>query len=86
MNSGEGVEGDKLIEWFLEQKENELAGEDDYHAEMSLTKKIMKRMVKENILMAIRGQGLTNESGQAGSNAGDSVVYVLHPNYAVSDL
>ncbi|VDB89664.1 Bgt-4844 [Blumeria graminis f. sp. tritici] len=46
MNSGEGVEGDKLIEWFLEQKENELAGEDDYHAEMSLTKKIMKRMVK----------------------------------------
>jgi DNA replication licensing factor MCM6 len=46
MSSGEGVDGESLIEWYLEQKEHELNGEADYHAEMALTKKIIKRMVK----------------------------------------
>ncbi|TAQ88775.1 hypothetical protein B7494_g2900 [Chlorociboria aeruginascens] len=85
MGSGEGVEGEKLVQWYLEQKENELAGEEDYHREMALTKKIIKRMVKENILMAIRGQGLVGEDGQGTSSAADHVVYVLHPNCAVEE-
>jgi DNA replication licensing factor MCM6 len=46
LGSGEGVEGEKLVEWYLEQKEDELAGEEDYHAEKALVKKIIKRMVK----------------------------------------
>ena len=46
LGSGEGVEGEKLAEWYLEQKEDELTGEEDYHAEKSLVKKIIKRMVK----------------------------------------
>jgi DNA replication licensing factor MCM6 len=46
MSNGEGVDGETLVEWYLEQKENELNGEADYHAEMALTKKIIKRMVK----------------------------------------
>jgi DNA replication licensing factor MCM6 len=46
MGNGEGIEGETLIQWYLEQKEDELAGEDDYHAEMALTRKIIKRMVK----------------------------------------
>ena len=43
---GEGVDADTLVQWYLEQKEDELSGEEDYHAEMALTKKIIKRMVK----------------------------------------
>lgn len=46
MNSGEGVDGETLIQWYLEQKEDKLTGEEDYHAEMALTRKIIKRMVK----------------------------------------
>jgi DNA replication licensing factor MCM6 len=46
MTSGEGVDGAKLIEWYLEQKADELENEDAYHAEEALTKKIIKRMVK----------------------------------------
>jgi DNA replication licensing factor MCM6 len=46
MSNGEGVDGETLIQWYLEQKEDELAGEEDYHAEMALTRKIVKRMVK----------------------------------------
>ncbi|KAG9238501.1 MCM2/3/5 family-domain-containing protein [Amylocarpus encephaloides] len=85
MTSGEGVDSKKLVEWYLEQKEGELQGEDDYHAEMALTKKIIKRMVKENILMEIRGQGLVGEDGQGSAAAGESTVYVLHPNCAVEE-
>jgi DNA replication licensing factor MCM6 len=46
MSQGEGVDGEKLVQWYLEQKEDELAGEEDYHNEMALVKKIIKRMVK----------------------------------------
>jgi DNA replication licensing factor MCM6 len=46
MNNGEGVDGETLIQWYLEQKEDELANEQDYHAEMALARKIVKRMVK----------------------------------------
>ncbi|TVY25480.1 DNA replication licensing factor [Lachnellula hyalina] len=85
MSQGEGVDGEKLVQWYLEQKEDELAGEEDYHAEMALVKKIIKRMVKENILMAVRGQGLIGDDGQGSSSAAEQVVYVLHPNCAVED-
>jgi DNA replication licensing factor MCM6 len=42
----EGVEGEKLAEWYLEQKEDELNGEEDYHSEKALVKKIIRRMAK----------------------------------------
>jgi len=85
MNNGEGVDGETLIQWYLEQKEDELNGEADYHAELALTRKIIKRMVKENILMAIRGQGLVGEDGEGSSSAAEKTVYVLHPNCAVEE-
>ncbi|EHK96374.1 putative DNA replication licensing factor mcm6 [Glarea lozoyensis 74030] len=85
LSNGEGVDGPKLIEWYLEQKESELEDEEAYHAEMALTKKIIKRMVKENILMEIRGQGLVGEDGEGSSAAGEATVYVLHPNCAVEE-
>jgi DNA replication licensing factor MCM6 len=44
--SGEGIEGGALVEWYLEQKEDELQSEEDYNAEMALAKKVLKKMVK----------------------------------------
>jgi DNA replication licensing factor MCM6 len=60
MSNGEGVDGETLVEWYLEQKENELNGEADYHAEMALTRKIIKRMVKVSSFFPLHPYAYTN--------------------------
>ena len=40
---------------------------------------------QDNVLLQIRGEGLTNESGE-GPSQGDKVMYVVHPNCAVEDI
>ena len=47
--SGEGVDGEALTQWYLEQKEDELQGEEDYHHELALAKMVLKKMVKVRI-------------------------------------
>ncbi|RKU46849.1 MCM DNA helicase complex subunit mcm6 [Coniochaeta pulveracea] len=86
--SGEGIEGEALVQWYLEQKEDELASEEEYNNEMALVRKVIKKMVKENILMALRGEGMEGEDGaDEGSAAqGGRIVYVLHPNCAIEDV
>ncbi|KAJ2973163.1 hypothetical protein NQ176_g6762 [Zarea fungicola] len=85
--SGDGVKGEVLISWYLEQMESELADEADYHAEKGLAAMVLKKMVKENILMALRGEGLAAADSAATSSAmDDNIVYVLHPNCAVEDF
>lgn len=44
--SGEGVKEDALIQWYLEQREDELNDEEGYESEMALAKMVLKRMVK----------------------------------------
>jgi DNA replication licensing factor MCM6 len=44
--SGEGVEQEDLIVWYLEQIESELENEEDLQRERSLAEKVLKRMVK----------------------------------------
>lgn len=44
--SGEGIAEDALVQWYLEQKEDELEGEEGYESEMSLLKMVLRRMVK----------------------------------------
>ncbi|KAI0134945.1 MCM-domain-containing protein [Daldinia grandis] len=88
--SGEGVDRETLVEWYLEQKEDELEGEEDYHREKDVATMVLKKMVKDNILMAVRGEGLTEEGDQAaaadgGSAPSQKVVYVLHPNCAIEE-
>lgn len=44
--SGEGIEGEQLVEWYLEQKEEEMGTEEEYLEERRLVTKVLKRMVK----------------------------------------
>ena len=44
--SGEGIDGDELINWYLEQKEDELENEDDFHREKALATLVLKKMVR----------------------------------------
>lgn len=52
--SGEGVKEDTLIQWYLEQKEDELDGEEGYESEMALAKMVLKRMVKVSWFLHVR--------------------------------
>lgn len=45
-STGEGVEGEGLVIWYLEQKEDELENEDDVERERELVGKVLRRMVK----------------------------------------
>ncbi|KAF6829876.1 minichromosome maintenance protein 6 [Colletotrichum musicola] len=87
--NGEGVSGEDLVEWYLEQKEDELQAVEDLRREEALANMVLKKMVKENILMAIRGEGLA-EDGDAGEGtsaaASSRVLFVLHPNCAVEEV
>lgn len=89
--TGEGVDGDVLVEWYLEQQEDELEGEEDYHREQKVASLVLKKMVKENILMAVRGSGLApgedddEAEGSSAAVASDKITYVLHPNCAVEE-
>ena len=44
--SGEGVEHEELVLWYLEQKEGELQSEDEMEQERDLVRKVIRRMVK----------------------------------------
>ncbi|UKZ56399.1 hypothetical protein TrVGV298_010235 [Trichoderma virens] len=81
--TGDGVDGSVLINWYLEQKEAEMDGEEDYHREKTLANMVLKKMVKEKIFMALRGEGLTEG---AGPSTPMNVVYVLHPNCAIEEM
>ncbi|KAK2839172.1 hypothetical protein FQN49_006401 [Arthroderma sp. PD_2] len=84
--SGEGVEEEDLILYYLEQVESELNNEEELEQERALVAKILKRMVKDNILMQIRGDGLMETDGGAQPTEEPKVVYVLHPNCAVEEM
>ena len=46
MTSGEGVEHEDLVVWYLEQKEDEINNVDEHDQEKELVRKVIKRMVK----------------------------------------
>ncbi|GKU03355.1 minichromosome maintenance protein 6 [Fusarium langsethiae] len=82
--NAEGVAGEELVNWYLEQKEDELEGEEDYHREKALANMVLKKMVKDNYLMALRGEGLATD-GEASSSAPGEIVYIVHPNCSVEE-
>lgn len=64
--SGDGVAGDVIVNWFLEQMEDEMEGEEDYHKQRTLANMVLKKMVKvwtrlcktlfrENLLISPKG-------------------------------
>ncbi|KAE9961577.1 hypothetical protein BLS_001737 [Venturia inaequalis] len=81
----DGVEEEELLVWYLEQREMEIETQEDLEEERALAKKVLKRMVKDNILLPIRGEGLADEQGEGLDGAG-KVVYVIHPNCAVEEM
>lgn len=46
MTTGEGVEHEDLVVWYLEQKEEEIGSEEEMEGEKELAVKVIKRMIK----------------------------------------
>lgn len=79
----------EIVDWYLIQKENDLNSEEEYWEERKLAFKVIKRLVKDKILMEIHGtreelpeNGEINEATTHGN--GDSV-FVIHPNCEMLD-
>ncbi|KAL9111051.1 MAG: hypothetical protein Q9227_004484 [Pyrenula ochraceoflavens] len=91
--TGEGLEEEDLITHYLESVEEEIEDEDALQGERELCGKVLKRMMKDNIIMQVRGEGLVDDDDED-SNAAQSsaaaaaqrTVYVLHPNCAVEEM
>ncbi|KAF2671990.1 MCM-domain-containing protein [Microthyrium microscopicum] len=84
-SSEDGVEEQDLLVWYLEQREQELETQEDLENEKALAKKVLKRMVKDNILMQLRGEGMADQKGQ-GLGGPEKIMYVMHPNCAVEEM
>lgn len=85
VQQGEGVEQEDLIIWYLEQIEAELDTQEDLTRERDLCSKVIKRMVREGMLLRITSSLEEEESNQP-SGEDDKVLYVLHPNVAFEEL
>ncbi|KIX10136.1 uncharacterized protein Z518_01217 [Rhinocladiella mackenziei CBS 650.93] len=86
--TGEGPEHEELLLWYLEQIEERLDGEEDFNAERSLAKKVLKRMIRTDVIIPVRGEGLVEDNDD--NNAGQStttprLTYALHPNCGIFD-
>lgn len=76
-SGGEGLSAEDIITWYLTQKENEISTEAEYYKERKLGYKVLKRLVKDRILMSVNTEGEDEES---------KTVYILHPNCAILDF
>ncbi|ORY28278.1 putative DNA unwinding-related protein [Naematelia encephala] len=91
--SGQGVDREELVQWYLEQKEVDFETEEDLEYERELISKALTKLAKDNYLLEIRGdvrEGLAPSGEEslesAEGSAGEKVYYVVHPQVDLSDL
>lgn len=77
-DGGDGLTADALIGWYLGQRENEISSEAEYMSERNLAYCVLKRLVKDHILLKV-----TQDDGELSRG---SEVYILHPNCAILDF
>lgn len=79
----EGVSGSTLINWYLESVEDQLDSEAALNSERDLVRKVIKRLVKDNVLLELRGE--INDLAEVPS-VPENISYVIHPNAAVREV
>ena len=88
-SGGEGLTANELVEWYLLQKEDDLSSEAEYLQERKIAFKVLKRLVKDRILMSVsnndnEGEGEGAEAGTVSEST--KTVYIIHPNCAILDF
>ncbi|KAI0092185.1 mis5 protein [Irpex rosettiformis] len=85
-----GLDRDELIDWYLESREEDIQDVEELEYEKELITKMLRKLVKENYLLEIKGDiqeslpSMDESSGQPSSaSAQDSemrVHYMVHPS------
>ncbi|KAF8319067.1 MCM-domain-containing protein [Clavulina sp. PMI_390] len=82
--TGQGMPRDDLIDWYLEQKEGELANAEALQYEEELIGKVLNKMVKDNLLMPMRGElqeSLPSDVNSMDVDSGNATItYMVHPS------
>jgi DNA replication licensing factor MCM6 len=78
VSDGDGVSETELITWYLEQIEDSIPSIEVLQEEEVLVRKVIKRLVKDHILMKMDGEQTEEGNVQKGT-----ATYVLHPNCAL---
>lgn len=83
-NEGAEMTATNIIDWYCVQRENDISSEEEYYAERKLAYKVLKRLVKDRILMEIHGtkDNLDDDEDHDGNG---KIVYVIHPNCEMFD-
>ncbi|GAV47960.1 hypothetical protein ZYGR_0I02560 [Zygosaccharomyces rouxii] len=86
-HDGRELTATDIVDWYLLQKENDLNSEGEYWQERKLAFKVLKRLVRDRILMEIHGTrhelgigSMEDPTEQTPQSNPQSVVYVIHPN------
>lgn len=89
-DGGEGLTAEQIVNWYLTQKEDDIQSEQEYYNERKLCYKVLKRLVKDRILMSVTNS--LDENDQLPINDQEELprntrtVYILHPNCAILDF
>jgi len=75
---GEGLTAEEIIDWYLTQKEDELHSIAELEKERKLAYKVLKRLVKDRILMSVTSDDESTSTSKT--------VYILHPNCSILDF
>ncbi|KDR84017.1 hypothetical protein GALMADRAFT_236601 [Galerina marginata CBS 339.88] len=87
--TGKGMDREELIDWYLEQKEGEMQDIEQLEYEKELITKLLRRLVKENYLIEVKGDvqnsllSADDESQQSSAAVEDEnvrVYYMVHPS------
>lgn len=88
-----GISRPRLIQYYLEQIEDDIEDLQQLEEEKQLINKVLKRLVKEQYLMEVRGdisqetaEDSTQDSEQATTTRTDQVLIMLHPRCDVETL
>lgn len=81
---GEGVSSEDLVEYYLTQVEDTLNTEREYYAERKLAYKVLKRLVRDRLLMSVAtgGDALPEDAGVRDVRR----VFILHPLCSILDF
>ncbi|CAD0095041.1 unnamed protein product [Aureobasidium vineae] len=82
---GDGVGEEDLLNWYAESREEDLESPEAIEAMKDKTRKVLKRMLKDNILLRVRGEVIANESGTSSAQK-EKLLYIVHPNCDVEEM
>lgn len=85
--NGDGLTLEEIVDWYLHQKEDDLHSIEAYYRERALAFKVLKRLVKDKILMSLTNNLDNNlPEEQTHGTAATRTVYIIHPNCAILDF